>query len=257
MKTKKNQPESFEEIIFKNRNKAYGAFLLRKSYSRTVTVAAIITLFVFSFLVSWAMWSVKTRGMGLPPDRYIPMDTTMIIDIDQPPDLPPEKELHPPAKTFFKPVVVDSAIDNTIATQGELEGNTNTSLPLPDDPGKTDSVVIRPDPVPLPDPEKVFISVEEKPEFPGGDTERVKFLINNLTYPLEAKEVGVSGTVYLGFVVERDGSISNITLLRGIGGGCDEEAIRVVKMMPKWKPGMQQGHEVRVQFMLPIKFTLH
>jgi protein TonB len=236
MKTKKNQPESFEEIIFKNRNKAYGAFLLRKSYSRTVTVAAIITLFVFSFFFSWALWNVKPAGFAPPPDRTIPMDPTKIIDNNQPPELPPEPKLPETSPPFLQPVVVDSAIESNMLTH---------------------SVAIQPDPVIMPDPNIPVIFVEENPEFPGGDAERVRFLNNNLTYPQEARETNTSGTVYLEFVVERDGSISNISIKRGIGGGCDEEAIRVVKLMPKWKPGRQQGHEVRVQFMLPIKFTLH
>ena len=257
MKTRKNQPESFEEIIFKNRNKAYGAFLLRKSYSRTVTVAAIITLFVFSCFFSWALWNVKPTGVAPPPDRRIPMDTTQIIDNDQPPELPPELPLPEPLPPFLQPVVVDSAVESGMLTQVGMEGNSNSPLTVSGDPGNIDSVPIRQDPVILPDPDKPVVFVEENPEFPGGDSERVKFLKENLTYPQEAREIGTSGTVYLEFIVERDGSISNITIKRGIGGGCDEEAIRVVRMMPKWKPGRQQGHEVRVQFMLPIKFTLH
>lgn len=257
MKTKKNQPESFEEIVFKNRNKAYGAFLLRKSYSRTVTVAAIITLFVFSFFVSWALWSVKPAGYVPSPDRTIPMDPTKIIDNDQPPELPPEPKLPETSPPFLQPVVVDSAIESGMMTQVGMEGNSNSPLTVSGDPGETDSVLIQPEPVIQPDPEKTFVFVEENPEFPGGDEERVRFLNKNLTYPQEARETNTSGTVYLEFVVERDGSISNISIKRGIGGGCDEEAVRVVKMMPKWKPGRQQGHEVRVQFMLPVKFTLH
>jgi protein TonB len=144
-----------------------------------------------------------------------------------------------------------------MTTQGELTGNANPPLAEGTDPGPIDSVVVREVPVTVTEPETPLINVPEMPEFPGGDAERITFLKNNLTYPEDAKELGVTGTVYLGFIVERDGSISNITILRGIGGGCDEEAVRVVNMMPKWKPGRQQGHAVRVQFTLPIKFTLH
>jgi protein TonB len=98
--------------------------------------------------------------------------------------------------------------------------------------------------------------VEEMPEFPGGDAARIKFFFENVKYPQIAKETGVQGPVYLTFVVEKDGSISNIKLLRGIGAGCDEEAERVLAMMPKWKPGRQNGKEVRVQFNMPISFIL-
>jgi periplasmic protein TonB len=256
MKTKKNQPESFEEIIFKNRNKAYGAFLLRSTYTRTVAVAAVITLFVFSFIVSWAMWNVKSNGFTPPPNDRIIMDSTRIIEMETPPEPPPEKELPSPAPRLLKPVVVDSAVDNTMATQTDLAGNANPPVTITDNPVNADSVILRNDPVPLPEPEPPLLIVKEMPAFPGGDADMVHFLKNNLTYPLEAKEANITGTVYLGFIVERDGSISGLRILRGIGGGCDEEALRVVHMMPKWKPGRQQGHEVRVQFTLPIKFTL-
>ena len=107
-----------------------------------------------------------------------------------------------------------------------------------------------------PDPERIEKVPQEQPEFPGGDAARNKFLKDNLRYPADAREQYISGTVYLTFVVERDGSITDIRILRGIGGGCEEEAVRVVRMMPKWTPGKQNGNPVRVQFNLPIRFTL-
>jgi TonB family protein len=102
----------------------------------------------------------------------------------------------------------------------------------------------------------IFQVVEEMPEFPGGQDEMVKYLVANIKYPDEAKTKGITGTVFVTYVVETDGSISTVKILRGIGGGCDEEAIRVVSGMPKWKPGKQRGENVRVQFNLPIKFSL-
>ena len=101
-----------------------------------------------------------------------------------------------------------------------------------------------------------FIVVEEMPNYPGGDDARIKFITDNVVYPVMAKESNIQGTVYVTFVVEADGSITDVKVLRGIGGGCDEEAVRVVKMMPKWNAGKQSGKSVRVQFNLPIKFTL-
>ena len=101
-----------------------------------------------------------------------------------------------------------------------------------------------------------FITVESKPSFPGGEYARKKFLAENLKYPRMAKESGIQGKVFIGFVVELDGSISNVTLLRGIGGGCDEESLRVTKLMPRWIPGKQRGKTVRVMYKMPIKFTL-
>jgi periplasmic protein TonB len=104
--------------------------------------------------------------------------------------------------------------------------------------------------------EDPFIWVEEMPGFPGGEAELYSFLQDNIHYPRMAVETGIQGTVFVTFIVEKDGSITGINLLKGIGGGCDEEAIRVVKHMPKWKPGKQRTIPVRVQLNLPIKFIL-
>lgn len=104
--------------------------------------------------------------------------------------------------------------------------------------------------------EKIFIVVEDQPAFPGGEKARMKYLAENIDYPQLARESGIQGTVYVTFVVERDGNVTGVRILRGIGGGCDEEAIEVVKDMPEWKPGKQRGKPVRVQFNMPIRFTL-
>ncbi|MFA4852284.1 MAG: energy transducer TonB [Bacteroidales bacterium] len=102
----------------------------------------------------------------------------------------------------------------------------------------------------------VLIIVEVMPLYPGGEEAMFKFIGDNTIYPIIAKEKGVSGTVIVTFVVEKDGSISNVNLLKDIGGGCGEEAVRVVKAMPRWIPGKQNGVNIRVQYNLPIRFTL-
>ena len=106
------------------------------------------------------------------------------------------------------------------------------------------------------DTEPIFSIVEEPAQFPGGDDALSKFIHENIKYPREAIKNKISGTVYVQFVVEKDGSISDVKVVRGIGGGCDEEAVRVVKSMPKWEPGKQRGVPVRVYFTLPIEFKL-
>ena len=105
------------------------------------------------------------------------------------------------------------------------------------------------------DIEVIYIA-EVMPYFPGGYAAMMSFLHKNMTYPLLAKEANISGTVYIEFIVEKDGSITNVVLLREIGGGCDEEAVRVINMMPKWSCGLQNGRPVRVKFTLPVKFSL-
>jgi TonB family protein len=102
----------------------------------------------------------------------------------------------------------------------------------------------------------VYVVVEDMPQYPGGEEARIKFMIENIKYPEEARKKGVEGTVYVTFVVEKDGAISNIKILRGIGSGCDEEAMRVIALMPSWKPGIQRDKPVRTQFNMPIKFSL-
>ena len=104
--------------------------------------------------------------------------------------------------------------------------------------------------------DKVFEKVEDMPEFPGGEKAMMDFVAQNVQYPKEAMEKEISGRVLVGFIVEKDGSISETEVVKGIGGGCDEEAVRVVKAMPKWKPGKQKGKPVRVHFMLPLTFKL-
>lgn len=104
--------------------------------------------------------------------------------------------------------------------------------------------------------EKVFTIVEDMPSFPGGDAALMKYLANNIKYPAIAKDAGIQGTVYVTFVVDEKGNVTDVKVLRSIGGGCDEEAIRVVENMPKWKPGKQRGKPVKVQYNLPIRFTL-
>ena len=104
--------------------------------------------------------------------------------------------------------------------------------------------------------DKVFEKVEDMPEFSGGEQAMMDFVAKNVQYPKEAMEKEISGRVLVGFIVEKDGSISETEIVKGIGGGCDEEAVRVVKAMPKWKPGKQDGKPIRVHFILPLTFKL-
>ncbi len=105
--------------------------------------------------------------------------------------------------------------------------------------------------------EQIFMVVEEMPEFPGGDEARMRYLRDNIKYPELERDNGVQGLVVVSFVVEKDGSITNIKILKGLTPNINNEAIRVVQNMPKWKPGKQRGKPVRVTINLPIRFTLN
>lgn len=103
---------------------------------------------------------------------------------------------------------------------------------------------------------KVFTVVEQMPMFPGGDAALMSYLANNIHYPTVAAENGVQGRVVVGFVVERDGSITDVSVLRGVDPSLDREAMRVVKSMPRWTPGKQNGSAVRVKYQVPVAFRL-
>jgi periplasmic protein TonB len=251
--------ESLEELVFKNKNKLYGAFLLRRKYNKHLAVSLLFGLFVIFSAISYPLVAAylskdHLRRIGPSTGDYVPFDPTP----DQPPPPPPPpapEPLAPERIRFVAPVVVDKDIETNLASQDDLKNQ--PSSPLSPDVidvapvDNTKNIIEQPVAPPAP-----WISVEEMPQFPGGEAELFRFLRENIKYPQEAREVGVSGRVFIYFVVEPDGSISGISVKRGIGSGCDEEALRVVGLMPKWIPGKQAGVPVRVQFTLPVKFTL-
>ena len=103
---------------------------------------------------------------------------------------------------------------------------------------------------------EIFGMVEEMPSFPGGEVKLLEYIAKNLNYPQEAIEKGIEGRVFVGFIIDVDGSVTDVKLLRGIGGGCDEEAIRVIKSLPKWRPAKQNGVFSRVSYQIPVNFKL-
>ncbi len=175
--------------------------------------------------------------------------TTENIDEDLTPitvhKVEPPKIIAPKAITVIN--IVDNETDDIEDIEIENEANENTIIEDWTPPIEEEIIDEKP---------FDFVTVESKPSFPGGEYERKRFLFENLKYPRMAKESGIQGKVYVTFVIEPNGSISNIHIKRRIGGGCDEEAIRVTKLMPTWIPGKQRGKAVRVQFNMPIKFTL-
>jgi periplasmic protein TonB len=162
---------------------------------------------------------------------------------------PPPPVAPPPPTLVLN--IVDNTTDITNDISIDAEANENTSV----DEYKAPKAVKQEEESEV-EEQQIFMVVENSPAFPGGDAARMKFLQDNIKYPQMARESGIQGTVYVTFVVERNGSVTDVKILRGIGGGCDEEALRVVQNMPKWEPGKQRGKPVRVQFNMPIKFTL-
>jgi len=107
-----------------------------------------------------------------------------------------------------------------------------------------------------PDKNGVYQIAEEMPQFPGGEKALMEYIAKNLTYPQEARDKGVEGRVFIGMVIEKDGSVSNVKVLRGISQECDAEAVRVISSLPKWKPGKMKGEPVQVSYQIPINFKL-
>lgn len=162
---------------------------------------------------------------------------------DQPEPEPPEA---PEITTEFEVVDDNKEIENELHV--DMNDNANTQV-VEFTPVETTEEVVEKE-------EEIFVFVEEQPSFPGGDEELYKFLAENIQYPALARENNVEGKVFVQFVVEKNGSITQVKLVKDIGSGCGQEAMRVVKSMPKWKPGKQRGTAVRSQFTLPIRFKL-
>ena len=174
-------------------------------------------------------------------------------DAPPPPPPPPPAAIEQKVKFTAPKVTTDSVEDTRMLNQDDLNQSSTNTAPVE----TTEEIVV--------DDTKnqvieqaapILTIVEMPPEFVGGEDAMYKWLSENIKFPQVAKETQISGTVIVTFVVERDGSISNIKVLKDIGGGCGDEAMRVVKIMPKWKIGKQNGIPVRVQYNLPIKFSL-
>ncbi len=259
MAIEKQRVESLEEMVFKNRNKEYGSYQLRKKYRKYVTVSLIIGLVLITAGVGYPLISSYLNKSRLIKEKEKSVTAEMLNtpkeELPPPPPPPPPPEALVEKVKFTAPKVVeDTTIETGLQTQDDLANKANTEVPTED--VQVEVKDEKPQVIEQPQQAEIFTVVEEQPGYPGGEEARIKFLQDNIKYPEEAKELGIQGKVFVTFVVEVDGSITDVRVLRGIGGGCDEEAIRVVKAMPKWVPGKQRGVPVRVQFNLPIKFTL-
>jgi protein TonB len=180
-------------------------------------------------------------------------EATTILDI--------EEEVAP----VFIPIPPPPPIKNKVVTDIELIDDSEEEDPIEiesleiDESAAIDpleNVNLEEEPEDSEPENKIFIIVEKEPEFPGGLDALYQYLGSKIKYPAMAKDSGIMGIVNLTFVVEKDGTITGVKLLRDIGGGCGEEALRVIKEMPNWSPGKQRKKPVRVQFTLPVYFKL-
>jgi len=252
---KEKTPE-FDDIVFEHRNKEYGAYVLRKQYKRNVTIALTIgtVLILIATLTPFIMASVsanqKARALN---DVVVTMEKPPEDDVPPPPPPPPpppEEQAVQQVK-FVAPVVVDSVVEtkNVMTTMEEVKDVVKDDVPVLVQETPKEEVVEEA-------PKEVFFIVEEMPEFPGGDEALRKYIAENVKYPNIARENDIKGKVYVRFCVTYKGHVDQVSIARGVDPALDEEAIRVVKSLPPWKPGKQRGKAVNVWYTVPINFQL-
>ncbi len=266
------------DLVFSDRNKNYGAYMLRAESGRTLIKALLIgsSLFILLFVSPF----LYARLFPKPVE-----DTAKVIELSDPtiyqvkkPEVPEKvaapktaaepvkaKTVNmvskivvtnepvlqdPPTVNELKDAVVSNktqdgeANPNLVVAETSAKGGNGSGLEEKAGTGTTDNEII------------MAAEADEYPEFAGGMKAWSKYIQRNLNYPSKAQEEGIQGKVFISFVVERDGSITDVKVLRGIGAGCDEEAARVIQKSPKWKPGKNRGTPVRVRYNLPIDFTI-
>ena len=264
------------EMVFEGRNKEYGAYRLRKNAGKrnlysliTIFIAALaiwggisLVKFVESRTKSVAQTSVAEISALNQPKKKAEVKQQKKVQLEQ-----PEKvvERVKSSVKFTAPVIKkDDEVkpEDELKTQDELM-STKTAIGALDVKGNDDAngevlkikeAVAQPEP--KPEVEKVFDVVEQMPSFPGGPSALMEWLSNNVKYPVAAQENGVQGRVVVSFVVERDGSITDVKVVRGVDPSLDKEASRVVRAMPRWIPGKQNGSAVRVKYNVPVAFRL-
>lgn len=264
------------EMVFEGRNKEYGAYRLRKNAGKrnlysliTIFIAALaiwggisLVKFVESRTKTVAQTSVAELSALNQPKKKADVKQQQKVKLEQ-----PEKvvERVKSSVKFTAPVIKkDDEVkpEDELKTQDELM-STKTAIGALDVKGNDDAngevlkikeAVAQPEP--KPEVEKVFDVVEQMPSFPGGPSALMEWLSNNVKYPVVAQENGVQGRVVVSFVVERDGSITDVKVVRGVDPSLDKEASRVVRAMPRWIPGKQNGSAVRVKYNVPVAFRL-
>lgn len=264
------------DLVFEGRNKAYGAYRLRKSTTKRniLAMVAVVILLVVAFIIltvknfvdeqraKVAMTQVAELTNYEQPKKKAEVKQKKI-------EVEPERVVERVKSSikFTAPVIKkDDEVkpDEELKTQDELM-STKTAIGTFDVKGNDDAngevlkakeVIAEPEPPKHEEENKVFDIVEQQPLFPGGPAALMKYLSENTKYPVVAQENGVQGRVTVQFVVEKDGSISDVHVLRGVDPSLDKEAVRVVKSMPRWTPGKQNGITVRVNYHVPVLFRL-
>jgi len=210
---------------------------LEKKRGLFTQIGLISTLAIVWIALEWRNYDANAFDMGTLNMENIEEEIVPITErkVKPPPPPPPVEEL----------IVIDDKeeIKKELEVKN-IEVDESSKIEIPDELED------------LPD-DITYVRVQHMPQFGNGDADILYYLAKNIRYPREAIELGISGIVYLKFVVDKKGNVGDVQVLRGIGGGCDEEAVRKVQAMPKWTPGKQMGKPVNVYYNIPVKFTLH
>ena len=270
------------DMVFAGKNKEYGAYQLRKGTSGRNIKSLLILVIAAALVGGFLAWKVIEQKKAEEQQAYMEaMELAKLQEqakkedkkkqepikpkVEQKKEIPVARE----TQKFTAPVIKKDELvkeENQVKQMDQLDekvavGNENKegTKDRTVEAVRNDIAVAAPPPPPAPKPEvsnKVFDVVEEMPSFPGGQGALMAFLSSNIKYPVVAQENGVQGRVIVGFVVERDGSITDVKIMRSVDPSLDREAQRVVKAMPKWKPGKQNGSAVRVKYTVPVVFRL-
>ncbi len=249
------------EFVFENRNKLFGAYILRRDYSRNVLLAFITACFFMGAMLTPFLIGSLQRQSNAISEKF---SEVISLEIFTPPPL----ELTPPPITpqastsqitqeLINPTVVE---DRMVTTDDQMVSENISATLMPANGGESNSTMTSGVSVPvIPDiiPDNTVKKwAEIMPKFQGGDKQLNKYLSTHIHYPSKALSNNIEGTVYVSFVVDTSGLITNVKLLRGIYNDCDLEAIKAVKSMPKWIPGSQNGNKVSVEMSLPVRFVI-
>ena len=269
------------DMVFAGKNKEYGAYQLRKGTSGRNIKALLILVIAAALVGGFLAWKVIEQKQAEEQQAY--MEAMELAKLQQQakkeekkkepvkPKVEMKKEIPVARETqkFTAPVIKKDELvkeENQVKQMDKLDDKvavgTENKEGVKDrtvEAVRNDIAVAAPPPPPAPKPEvatKVFDVVEEMPSFPGGQGALMSYLASNIKYPVVAQENGVQGRVIVSFVVERDGSISDVRVARSVDPSLDRETQRVVKSMPRWKPGKQNGSAVRVKYTVPVVFRL-
>jgi len=249
----------WDEMVFENRNKAYGAYVLRKVYSHNLTIGLVLTLILVTGLILYPTLSgffgqdaVASKDL---PRKLVYTELSAPPSIDRPKPIPPNVRLPRLQKVvkFVPPKVVKETVTEEVPAIEEIKASATGAEAVE---GPAQVVFNEPVEEAVVEEDEIFIAVDQLPEFKGGYEAMMAFIKQNMQYPPNARRMKIEGTVHVSFVVSKTGEISEVKVLRGIMTECDREAIRVVQLMPPWNPGKQNGRTVSVRFILPLKFRL-